>query len=157
MNRMGMRDRLGGITTRILVLVLIISSAWGCSDTGAVPARGEGGSGQPTRIKTEAEFDRLLSTAGDRILVIDFYADWCAPCKILAPILVEVAAETDDVAVFYVVDVDQSRYLARRMGISGIPNVLLLREGKILENLRGVLPKKTYLTAIRNLAARTTP
>jgi thioredoxin 1 len=71
--------------------------------------------------------------------------------------LVEVAAETKGVARLYAVDVDQSRDLARRMGVSGIPNVLLIKEGKILENLRGVLPKKTYLAAIRRLAPRMAP
>lgn len=157
MNRLGIRDQPGGIRTRILLLVLISLGAWGCSDTGAVQTSGKAGSGRPSLITSEMEFDRLLSTAGDRILVIDFYADWCAPCKILKPILVEVAAETDDVALFYAVDVDQSRDLARRMGVSGIPNVLLIKEGKTLENLRGVLPKKTYLAAIRKLAPRMAP
>jgi thioredoxin 1 len=152
-----MGDRLEGVGTRILLLVLISLGAWGCTDTGAVQANGDGGAGRPSLITSEAEFDRILATAGDRILVIDFYADWCAPCKILAPILAEVAAETEKVAVFYAVDVDQSRDLARRMGVSGIPNVLLIKKGKILENLRGVLPKKTYLAAIRKLPPPTAP
>jgi thioredoxin 1 len=120
--------------------------AMGCADR---EQEAVGESQSTTRISDADTFDQLLASAGDRLLVIDFFADWCAPCKALAPILEKVASETKDFADFYTVDVDANRKLAQRMGVSGIPNLLLIKNGKILDRLRGVLPKETYLAAIR--------
>lgn len=135
-----------GVMAIWLGLCLLI---WGCTDkkTGVAKAPET-----IPRIADAASFDRLLATAGERLLVIDFFADWCGPCKLVTPILAEVAEEVKEVADVYTVDVDANRRLAQRMGVSGIPNILLIKNGKTLDRLYGVLPKETYLTAIRRAA-----
>lgn len=135
-----------GVIVLWLVLGLLI---WGCMDKKTGVAKAPEAT---PRIADTASFDHLLASAGERLLVIEFFADWCAPCKLLAPILVEVAEEVKDLADVYTIDVDANRRLAQRMGVSGIPNILLIKNGKTLDRLRGLLPKETYLTAIRRAA-----
>jgi thioredoxin 1 len=153
-----MANDLGRGSGLVMMIWLVLAlGASGCSDRGAASADDAGTSDRIGIIADEEAFDRLVAGAGDRIVVVDFYADWCTPCKLLAPILAEVAGEAGAAADFYTVNVDLNRELARRMGVSGIPNVMLIREGKVLERLRGVLPKKTYLAVIREAARQTTP
>lgn len=133
----------------MLVGMLILFSTAGCFDSGATETGGTGATAQLERIADEAAFEALLAAAGNRLLVVEFYADWCAPCKLVAPILAEVAWAVGDRADFYAVDVDANRTLARRMGVSGIPNVMLIKKGAVLQRLPGVLAKETYLAAIR--------
>lgn len=129
--------------------LLATLTPWGCADPQATAVGQTGSANQLRRIADAAEFDQLIDSAGDRILVIDFFADWCAPCKVLEPILVEVADEVGAIADIYSVDVDANRQLARRMGVSGIPYVLVIGAGKPPQRLSGVLPKTAYLEAIQ--------
>jgi thioredoxin 1 len=157
MKHLGKQHPSGCPAARLGVLLLAALCILGCSDSGAAKAGGGRSPTNLTPIADETAFDQLLRASGDRVLVVEFYADWCAPCKLLAPILAQVAEASGDLAGFYAVDVDRNRNLARRMGVSGIPNVLLIREGKVLQHLRGVLPQKTYLAAIREAARKTAP
>lgn len=139
-----------GAPVELLMICLAFGLlGWSCTDH---PQEAVGESHATARIADENAFDQLLASAGDRLLVIDFYADWCAPCKQLGPILEKVAREAADLADFYTVDVDANRPLAQRMGVSGIPNIMLIKNGEVLDRLRGVLPEETYLAAIRKAA-----
>jgi thioredoxin 1 len=95
-------------------------------------------------IANAEELDAASSKAGARMLVLDLYADWCMPCKLLEPTLHELAGEFKEKAVFYRVDVDQSQDLARSFGVRGIPFVLFLKEAKVVYSLTGLNPKETY-------------
>ncbi len=85
-----------------------------------------------------AEFDALL--AEGKTLLVDFFATWCGPCKMLAPVLEEVAPDYPDVE-FVKVDVDDEPDLARRYGVSVIPTLFVIKNGEITANTKG------YLTA----------
>lgn len=79
------------------------------------------------QINTE-KFDELLK--GDKPVVCDFFATWCGPCKMLAPVMEEVSKEFEDKAVFVKVDVDENPDLARRYGIMSIPLVVIFKNGE---------------------------
>ena len=85
--------------------------------------------------------------------VIDFFATWCGPCKMLAPILSEVEKETTDVA-FIRVDVDQAPDLARRFGIMSIPTLVFLKNGEEVGRSVGFLRKPELLAKITELKTR---
>lgn len=84
---------------------------------------------------------------GDKPVVLDFYADWCAPCKQTGPILEEISEERDDIDI-YSVDVEQEQELAGAFGIQSIPTFIFIpTEGKPA-SATGALPKETFNEAI---------
>ena len=82
--------------------------------------------------------------AADKPLLIDFRAVWCGPCKMIAPIVEEIAAQRDDIIVGKV-DVDQEMELAMQFGITSIPTLILLKNGKAAAMLVGYRPKADIL------------
>jgi thioredoxin 1 len=89
---------------------------------------------------TEVTFDRELAQHPE-IMLVDFWADWCAPCKMLAPLLDELARESGGKVILAKVNVDENPGLAARYGIRSIPTVLFIREGKVLDQIIGAVPK----------------
>ena len=86
----------------------------------------------------------------DGISVVDFWAEWCGPCKMLAPVLEEMADEYKQVK-FVKVDVDQDVDLARRYGIQSIPNVIFFKDGKAVDQLVGFAGKDGVLEKLNPL------
>ena len=99
----------------------------------------------------EQTFDQAI--AASPLVVVDFFATWCGPCKMLAPILDGIEEETPDVA-FCRVDVDQAPDLARRFGIMSIPTLIFFRDGNEFAKTVGVLRKPELLAKIEELKAR---
>ena len=85
----------------------------------------------------QKEFDSLVATP-DKLILIDFFATWCGPCKMLSPVLEEVSADYPDVA-FAKVNVDNDEALARRYNISVIPTLVLIRNGEVLKTSVGYM------------------
>ena len=98
----------------------------------------------------QATFDAAI--AANPLVVVDFYASWCGPCKMLAPILDSVAEETSGVA-FFRVDVDQAPDLARRYGVMSIPTLVYLKNGEEFARTVGVLRKPDLTAKIDALSA----
>jgi thioredoxin 1 len=80
--------------------------------------------------------------------MLDLYADWCMPCKILSPRLEQIAAEHRDKVDVYKVDVDRHGDIARAFGVRGIPYVVLVRNKQAVKAFTGVQPKEAYVRAI---------
>ncbi|NQV02625.1 MAG: thioredoxin, partial [Bacteroidia bacterium] len=88
---------------------------------------------------------------GDLPVIIDFYADWCRPCKMVAPIMDELAAEYKGKIRIYKIDTDKEKELAKVFNIRSIPAVLFIpKEGKPQMSV-GALPKPTFVTAITDV------
>ena len=86
----------------------------------------------------EAEFRN--NVVNDPVAVVDFSATWCGPCRMLAPVLEEISEEMAGKVNFYNVDVDDDSALAAGFGISSVPTVLLLKEGKVAAQSVGFKP-----------------
>ncbi len=88
---------------------------------------------------------------GDKPCIIDFYADWCGPCKMVAPILEELAAEYDGEIYIYKVDTEAEQQLAAEFGIRSIPSLLFCPMGEAPQMAQGALPKDAFKQAIEEL------
>ena len=92
---------------------------------------------------TKANFeDEVLKC--DRTVLIDFWAPWCMPCRMLAPTLDEIAAERPDIKVCKV-NTDEQMELAIKFGITSIPCLFVIKDGKAVERLEGLRPKEEIL------------
>ena len=85
-----------------------------------------------------AQFKQAV--AEGRAMLLDFYADWCGPCRMLGPVLEEIANERTDLKVVKI-NVDEEEELANRFGIMSIPTLILFRDGKPVRQSMGVQPK----------------
>ena len=90
--------------------------------------------------KTESQ-DGYLTYKGDSPAIIDFYASWCGPCKMLSPVLEELAVEYKGTVRVYKVDIDVERELANSLRIMSIPTLFLVREDGQMKVLQGAVPK----------------
>ncbi len=94
---------------------------------------------RPVRM-VDADFDRIIAEA-EVPIVVDFYADWCGPCKVMAPLLDDLARERMGSLVVAKLDTDRNPESARRFGITGIPTLIVFREGRELGREIGAVPK----------------
>src|SRR5690554_392531 len=88
---------------------------------------------------------------GDKPAIIDFYADWCGPCKMIAPILEELAAEYEGQIYIYKVDTEAEQQLAGEFGIRSIPSILFVPMGEDPQMAQGALPKDAFKEAIEEV------
>jgi len=99
---------------------------------------------------SDASFDETIRTSQTPVLV-DFWAPWCGPCRMLAPIIEQVADEFTGKAKVCKLNTDQSRDTAIEFGISAIPTVMLFKEGKVQKKWVGLTSKKDISEAITKL------
>lgn len=97
-----------------------------------------------TEIRSSEEFKSSFEGSGDKLLVLDLYADWCHPCKMLAPILEKVASENQDKASFYKINIDSFPKIAAQFNVTGIPYVVFVRNKKVVHSIIGVRTKDAY-------------
>ncbi|MDE3083360.1 MAG: thioredoxin [Acidobacteriota bacterium] len=105
----------------------------------------------PITILTDATFDEVIGSAEKPVLV-DFWAEWCGPCKMIAPILEEFSTEQSDKFTIGKLDVDANVATATRYSVMSIPTLLLFKDGQVVARLVGAKPKGALLQEItRNL------
>ena len=101
-------------------------------------------------LKTNDQtFDKDIST-NDVPVVVDFGAEWCGPCKVLAPILEEIAVENKDKVKIYKMNIDENPMTPQKYGIRGIPTIMIFKNGELIDTKVGSLPKTELETWIQS-------
>ena len=85
--------------------------------------------------------------SGEKKVLIDFYADWCGPCRMLSPIVDEIADEREDIVVGKI-NVDEEEDLAREFGVFSIPTLVVMKNGRVVKKSAGVRPKAQVLAML---------
>jgi len=106
---------------------------------------------KPTIEINETNFDNEVLQSNQPVLV-DFWADWCGPCKMIAPVLEEIAVELAGRVKVAKVDVDSNPTLAARYGIRSIPTLLYFEAGELRDKTIGAISKKAILSMLEKLA-----
>jgi len=110
------------------------------------------GQPQPTGLQsfTDDNFQvDVVEASKSRPILVDFYADWCFPCRMLEPILEEVAKDLNGRAIIGKLDTDKN-LIARRFGVSKIPALFIIRDGEIKDSFFGVVSKETIVKALKD-------
>lgn len=94
-----------------------------------------------------SNFDKLVLKA-DKPVFVDFWAAWCGPCRAVAPVVEELAGEMPEVD-FYKLNVDANPQYAAQYGVSSIPNMILFKDGAVVDRVIGAVPKEKIAGAIR--------
>ena len=104
--------------------------------------------GKPVHVENESHLDELV--ADNDVVLVDFYADWCGPCKMLEPTLEEIAAETD--AVVAKVDIEELQEFAKAQGIRSVPTLKFFADGEEAKSVIGVQGKDDLVDVIEQLS-----
>lgn len=98
----------------------------------------------------DSNFDEVVIKS-DKPVLVDFWAEWCGPCRMVAPIIEEIAQQYEGKALVVKCDVDSSPNVAAKYSIRNIPTVLFFKEGKIADKQVGAVPKNNFLTKLNAL------
>jgi thioredoxin len=137
---------MGQVLLLSAALLLLISCGSGSEQTG-----GDHRIRKPLMTITgEQELTRVVAAAGERLLMVDFYADWCQPCRELEPILESIAVQKTESVDVYRVNYDENQSLAELFGVRGIPFVAYVKNRILVYSLMGLRAKETYIEAIES-------
>jgi thioredoxin 1 len=107
---------------------------------------------KPVAVTDSSFAQDVLSAPGP--VLVDFWAEWCAPCRMIAPILEQLAAEQGDGLKVVKLDVDQNPRVPNQYGVQGIPTLILFRNGEPVERIVGFLPKPALLNRLQKHLGR---
>jgi len=102
---------------------------------------------------TEASFDTELGKHTE-LLMVDFWAEWCAPCRAIAPTLEELVREGNGTVTLAKVNVDENPGLAARYGIRSIPTILFVKDGKVQDQMVGAVPKPQIQAKLQAVSSK---
>ena len=93
-------------------------------------------------------FEDIINSATPTL--VDFYAEWCGPCKMISPLLEQVSSEIGDAAKILKVDIDKNQSFAASYGIRSVPTLMIFKEGKVVWRQSGIPPKHLIVESIKN-------
>ena len=98
-------------------------------------------------IINSENFESIVMKA-DKTVLLDFYADWCPPCKLLMPVIEEISAENPDILVGKI-NIDNSPELAEKFGVTTVPSLFVIKNGAVVSSSVGVKPKRAILEMVK--------
>lgn len=99
---------------------------------------------------TDANYEELVLKS-DKPAIVDFWAEWCGPCRMLTPIIEEMATEFEGKAVIGKVDVDSCPAITKKYGVRNIPTILFIKNGELVDKQVGAVPKATLVAKLEAL------
>jgi thioredoxin 1 len=99
---------------------------------------------------TDSNFDELVLKS-DKPVVVDFWAEWCGPCKMIGPLINEMSKDYEGKALVGKVNVDQNANVSAQFGVRSIPTVLFIKNGEVVDKSVGAVPKSTLETKLKAL------
>lgn len=102
-----------------------------------------------TQAITDAEFQQFVDS--DKPVLVDFWATWCGPCKMLTPVVEEVADELSDKLVVGKLDIDENPKTTEQFGIMSVPTLLVFKKGEVVKQLVGYRPKNDLLAQLADV------
>lgn len=99
---------------------------------------------------TDANFDEIVLKS-DKPVLLDFWAEWCGPCRMIAPFVEQIAEEFEGKAIVGKVDVDSNPGVASRFGIRNIPTILFFKNGEVADKQVGAVPKNALVSKLEAL------
>jgi thioredoxin 1 len=103
-------------------------------------------------VFTDANFDELVNKA-DKPVVVDFWAEWCGPCRLVGPVVEELAKDFDGKAVVGKLNVDENPDIAMKFGVRNIPTILFIKGGQVIDRQVGAVPKSKLEEKLNALMA----
>lgn len=99
---------------------------------------------------TDDNFHEMIKSS-DKLILVDFWAEWCSPCKSLAPALEDASNDLGEKIVVYKVNIDENPITPQRYSVRGIPTIIFFRNGEVIDRQVGVLPKSKLYEKIENV------
>lgn len=96
---------------------------------------------------TDSNFDKLVINS-DKPVIVDFWAEWCGPCRMVGPIIQEIGVDYEGKAVVGKVDVDSNPGISAKYGIRNIPTILFFKNGEIVDKQVGSVPKQVFINKL---------
>jgi len=132
----------------VIVAVFLISSIVSCKNNTNEKVQAQTNKSMITNIENVEHLNKVIEISNERLLILEFYADWCPPCKDLSPILEKIAKEKSSTVSIYKIDVDRHRELMDSFRVTGIPHVSFVKNKENVFSLTGLYPKTMYLKVI---------
>ncbi|MBU0769237.1 MAG: thioredoxin family protein [Proteobacteria bacterium] len=132
----------------VIVAVFLLLSVVSCKNNTNEKTQAQTNNSIIASIDNVGQLNKIVEISNERLLILEFYADWCPPCKELAPILEKIAKEKSETVSIYKIDTDRHRELMNSFRVTGIPHVAFVKNKENVFSLTGLYPKTMYLKVI---------